>query len=217
MKKKMLFALSAVSAAMLAMPALASALPAHLDATSTFTISSGTFVIQEKEGSTMHATGFSGSGAFTNTTTGTLNMTYTGVTINGSIGCGSTAQGHSEASKTVTMTPLEFHLIMIATDRPGILITPNAATGAFLHYRCFLVEKTVTGAGIIGEIISPACGVASKTAILKIRGTDGTQEILTYTDKTYDLHTNSGATAALNVPSNWTFSFPAARTITCTH
>ncbi|HKO37919.1 MAG TPA: hypothetical protein VJU14_06090 [Solirubrobacterales bacterium] len=219
-KKMMLLALSVVSAAMLAMPALASALPAHIDATSTFSVSGGVSVLQEKEGSASNGTGIGGSGAFTNTTTGTLNLTFTGVTAGptpSGINCGSTAQGHTEASRVVTTTPLEFHLIMIATNRPGILITPNAATGVFAHFRCFLVEKTVTGTGIIGEIIAPACGVKSKTATVKFRGAGGTQELLTYTNKTYDLHTNSAPTASMDIPGNVTITFPNERSITCTH
>ncbi|HKO37916.1 MAG TPA: hypothetical protein VJU14_06075 [Solirubrobacterales bacterium] len=216
MKKLMLLALGVVSAATLAIPALASALPAHIDATSTFTVNGGASTLQEKEGAATTGTGISGSGQLTNTTTGTLNLTFTGVSAGG-ISCGSTAQGHTEASKTVTTTPLEFHLIMIATNRPGVLITPNAQTGIFAHYRCFFVEKTLTGPGIIGEIIAPACGVKSKTATVKFRGAGGTQELLTYTGKTYDLHTNSGATASIDIPGNVTVTAPAERLVSCTH
>jgi len=143
-KKAKLLGLAAVSAAMLAMPALASAQTAHIDATSTFTVTGGASTINETGGLTFSGTSIDGAGAFTSTTTGKLLMTLTGVneSVFGSK-CASTAQGHAGSSGVVTTSELTFHLIMLATNKPGILITPNAA-GIFLHYNCLGVERTVT-------------------------------------------------------------------------
>ena len=221
MKKSLLLALAAVSAALLAVPAFASAQTAHIDVAEGFTFSGGASTLNETGGLTIKGTGISGSGTFTNTTTGTATIAFTGVTesIFGTK-CGSTAQGHTESSGVVTTTELTFHLIMLATNKPGILLTPNASTGVFAHFKCLGIEKTVTGNGIIGTITAPACGVASKTATASfLKATAGHQEHKVYTGVTYDLHTNSSGnpTASMDVPGGATLNFVNARKIECTH
>jgi hypothetical protein len=221
MKKSLLLALAVVSAAMLAVPALASAQTAHIDVAENFTIAGGASTLNETGGLTLTGTGVTGSGTFTNTTTGTATLKFSGVTesIFGTK-CGSTAQGHAENTGVVTTTDLTFHLIMLATNKPGVLLTPNAETGVFAHFRCLGIEKTVTGSGIIGTITSPACGVASKTATVSIRkATNGHQEHKLYTGVTYDLHSNSSGnpTASMDFPGGVTFTFANARKVECTH
>jgi len=219
-KKTKLLTLAVVSAAMLAVPALASAQTAHIDVAENFTISGGASTLNETGGLTITGSSISGSGTFTNTTTGTLKMTTHGVTesIFGTK-CGTTP-AHAESSGTVTTTELTFHLIMLGTNKPGILLTPNGATGVFYHTKCLGIEKTMTGSGLIGTIIAPACGVASKTATVSIRkSSNGHQEHKLYTGVTYDLHTNSSGnpTASLDIPGNMTLTFANARKIECTH
>jgi hypothetical protein len=223
MKKSLLLALAVVSAAMLAVPALASAQTAHLSATSAFTVTGGASTLATTSGVTTAGTSVTGTGEFTTTTTGTLKLIFHGVTeeIFGTK-CGSTGQGHAENSGTVTTTDLTFHLIMLATNKPGILITPNAATSVFAHFKCLGIETTVTGSGILGTITAPACGVASSTATLKFRSTsNGHQEHKLYTGVNYDLHTgpNANQTASMNVPLDAKIHFAggASRTIECTH
>jgi hypothetical protein len=220
-KKTKLLALAAVSAAMLAVPALASAQTAHIDVAEPFTISGGAYTLNETGGLTITGTSISGTGTFINTTTGTMTLKTSGVTesIFGTK-CGSTAQGHTESSGVVTTTELTFHLIMLATNKPGILITPNAATGVFKHFKCLGIEKTVTGNGLIGTITSPGCGVASKTATVSIRrASAGHQEHKLYTGVNYSMHTNSSGnpTASYDIPGNATLTFANARKIECTH
>jgi len=224
MKKSLLLALAAVSAAILAVPAFASAQTAHLDslAGSNFTVTGGSSTLNETGSAVgVSGTAIDGSGTFTNTTTGTISLTFTNVT-EGVFGtkCGSTAQGHPESTGVVTTTELTFHLIMLATNKPGILITPNAATGVFAHFKCLGIEKTVTGNGIIGTIIEPACGVASTTAKIKFRKTaNGHQEHTLYTGVSYTLHTNASGNpkASMDVPGDSIIHFEAARKIECTH
>src|SRR6476659_6092888 len=220
-KKTKLLTLAVVSAAMLAVPALASAQTAHIDVAESFTISGGKSTLNETGGLTISGTSISGSGKFTNTTTGTLQLTTHGVTesIFGTK-CGSTAQGHTESSGTVTSTELTFHLIMLATNKPGILLTPNATTGVFKHFKCLGIEKTLTGNGLILTITSPACGVASKTATASLRkSSNGHQEHKVYTGVTYHMYSNSSGnpTASYDIPENVTLTFANARKIECTH
>jgi hypothetical protein len=220
-KKAKLLGLAVVSAAMLAVPAFASAQTAHIDVAENFTITGGGYTLSETGGLTVTGTSISGSGTFTNTTTGTMTLKFTGVTesIFGTK-CGSTAQGHTESSGVVTTTELTFHLIMLGTNKEGILITPNAATGVFYHTRCLGIEKTMTGSGLIGTITSPGCGVASKTATVSFRkSSNGHQEHKLYTGVTYDLHTNSSGnpTASIDIPGNVTLTFANARKTECTH
>src|SRR6476659_975763 len=213
MKKSLLLALAAVSAAILAVPALASAQTAHIDVTENFTIAGGKSTLNETGGLTISGTSISGSGNFTNTTSGTATLTLHGVTesIFGTK-CGTTP-AHAENSGTVTTTELTFHLIMLGTNKPGILLTPNATTNVFAHFKCLGIEKTVTGKGIIGTITAPACGVASKTATASFRkSSNGHHEHKLYTEETYDLHTNSSGnpTASMDVPENTTLTFANA-------
>jgi hypothetical protein len=219
-KKITLMALAAISAAMLAVPALASAQTAHLDVTSTFTVTGGAWTLATTSGTTTAGTSVSGSGTFTTTTTGTIDLTLSGFAdeIFGTK-CGSTLTGHAENSGIVTAKGLSFHLIMLATNKPGILITPSA-TEIIAKYKCLGIETALTGKGLLGTITAPACGVASTTATLKIRSSsNGHQEHKLYTGVSYDLDTgpNANQTASINVPGDMVLHFPAARKIECTH
>ncbi|HEU4687220.1 MAG TPA: hypothetical protein VFS23_02610, partial [Vicinamibacterales bacterium] len=79
MRKKMaLLALSVVSAALVALPAVATATPAHISGTEPFTIEKGaveTTVLETTTGEKIECLkGVSGSGSWHNTTTGTLTL-----------------------------------------------------------------------------------------------------------------------------------------------
>jgi hypothetical protein len=214
-KKMMLLALSVVSAALFALPAIASATPAHIDKAENFTVAGGAAaVLETTTGETITcAAGVTGSGSFENTTTGTINLKFhkcTTVVFGFKVAC--TTSG--EPSETIATTALPFHLIMIAANTPGVLITPNAS-GSFAHFACAGVNKTVEGNGVIGTITSPKCGVASKTATLSFAqgATTGLQQHTTYTGVNY--HLESGGNKASQTATG-TITFAAARTITCT-
>jgi hypothetical protein len=216
-KKAILLALAAVSAAILAVPDPSSAQTAHIDQTSTFTVTGGQWSLGETNGVTFGFPEIAGSGTFTTATTGTLNLVFDGVTepIFGFRCYGVPADNPGR----VTSTNLTFHLIMLATNKPGILITPSA-DGAFVHIKCPTYERTLTGTGIIGTITAPSCGVSSTTLTLKIRKlSTGHQEHKIYTGVSYDLHTDGAGspTASMDVPGDIVLHFPTARKIECTH
>ena len=149
-KKMMLLALSVVGAALFALPAVASATPAHISATENFTISSEKAATLEDDGGakvTCH-NGLSGNGSFENTTTGTINLTFTGCTSSG-INCNSSGQ----ESGVIVTTALPFHLVTLGSSA-GVLITPTAETNNhFATFNCTIfVKKTVTGNGVLGTI-----------------------------------------------------------------
>ena len=225
-KKMMLLALSVVSAALFALPTVASATPAHISATENFTVSPGAIQTVELETTagekySCHG-GRTGSGSWHSTTTGTMQLEYHGCTaqtVFGNLTCTTHAsEGGTPVSGTVSTTKLPFHLITIANHTPGILITPNSETNVFAHYTCGggLVQKTVTGNGLIGTITSPTCGTPSTTATMKFEQgpTTGTQKHTTHTGVNYHLESPAGTKMALVAERR--FHFAQARTITCT-
>jgi hypothetical protein len=163
-KKMMLLALAAVSAAMFALPAVASAgtwdiEPANGSSTINFTVSGGTAQLTTSGGNPVHCTSISGKGHYSSKTGGTINLTFHGCTtstIFGTVSCGS--------SGTITTTTLAFDNVHLeaAKTTPGILITSNA--GHFATFSCSIVNVTVTGNGVIGQITAPKCGETKNTA-----------------------------------------------------
>ncbi|HEU4461211.1 MAG TPA: hypothetical protein VFR75_01335 [Solirubrobacterales bacterium] len=226
-KKMMLLALSVVSAALFALPAIASATPAHISATENFTVSKGAAETAELEttgGEKVQChKGVTGSGSWHSTTTGTLTLEFhecTTASPFGNLTCTTrTTEGGTspETAGTIRTTHLEFHLITIAANSPGVLITPSAGTNHFAGFTCGggLVSRTVIGNGILGTITAPACGVASTTATLKFEqgATTGLQKHTTYTGVNY--HLESNGQKAVEVAEG-KLTFPAPKTITCT-
>lgn len=173
MKKMILLALAAVSAVVLALPAMASAMiPLHLNPTpaGSKTIDGvGSAVLSTSGGTTTTCTGFGGSASFeAGGTTGTMNLTFTG--CKESV-FGTSCNSSGAASGTIVTTSLPFHLATLAGKSPGVLVTPNAG-GAGNHFATFtcaggLVTVNVTGNGVLGTITAPACGTSSATATIK--------------------------------------------------
>jgi hypothetical protein len=220
MKKLMLGALAALCA-MLALPAFASALPAHLSENpGSFTVHGGASALSRVGGGGTNGTTTTGTGSFENTTTGTVSLVFH--EVKSSIGTNCTSAG--QPTGTVKTATLPFHLVMLATEKPGILLTPPAGGGNWAHYSCgiFIPTVQVTGNGILGTITSPSCGVKSNTATLSFKGTEGVQEHLTYTGTTYDLHSTlseGGATATSAMTAEATIKFGVGKepSIICTH
>jgi hypothetical protein len=183
--KMMLLALAAVSAALFALPAMASAAEWDIDAETANPITFKTTSGEAK----LTSNGFgafapvvcassSGEGTYTNQTTATSELTFTGC-VQGSNKCHTS--GFPEG--TITTTTLTSHNIMIdntaqvAGGTPGLLLTPNS--GHFATFTCggstYVVNGSTaagTGAGIIGDITTPKCGGAfSKTATVKFETT----------------------------------------------
>lgn len=217
-KKMILLALAAVSAAMFALPAVASATPNHLNATSTFTVHGPEGNLSTTDGKTVTCTTTTGSGNFSTTTGGSLNLIFHGcstVVLGFKVSCTSTEPAGG-TSGTIKTTTLGFDLITPDAGGNGILVTPPASA-AFAHFACAGVNFTVEGNGIIGTLLSPACNASSTTATVDFNRAAGIQhghqEHRLYTGTSYDL-TSGGSTAAMDTHA--TITFPAARTLVCT-
>jgi len=220
-KRMMLLALAAVSAAVFALPAVASATSNHINqAPIAFTVHGGAGNLSTTSGSTINCGTTTGTGNFTTTTSGTLNLTFgphcTTTVFGVSVTCTSTSP--EEPSGSISTTPLTFHLIKLDTGGNGILVTPPAG-GAFAHFNCAGVQQTVEGNGVIGTITAPGCGVLSKTATIDFNRksgiTHGHQEHTVWTGKTYDL-TKEGSTAAMDTHATITYAGGASRSLVCT-
>jgi hypothetical protein len=174
--KMMLLALAVVSAAVFALPAMASAAEWDIDSESgalpTFTSSGGVAKLTANGFGAflpIECTTNKGSGKYTTQTTGTVEFTFEGC-HQGEPKCTTAGQ----ASGVITTTEMVFHNIMIdntaqvAGGTPGLLITPNAAH--FATFVCNGGTYTVGGNGIIGDISSPKCGGAfSKTSTVSFQ------------------------------------------------
>jgi hypothetical protein len=226
--KFMVLALAAVSAAMFALPAAASAGSWHLEEEGTgagpaITITGGASTLSTV-GSflTAKGTGLSGKATFNagSTTTGTISATsngiaggllFTGVT---SFGFPCHSVGQVVNSGNVLTTPLAFHLEKIDTETPGILITPNgggAEPKHFATFTCVGITETVRGNGVLGDITNKCSESTEKgTADFQTTGVSGQQKYkqVTTTGETFDLEANKegGAfgTAAMEITATLT-------------
>ncbi|HKO37140.1 MAG TPA: hypothetical protein VJU14_02090 [Solirubrobacterales bacterium] len=228
-KKMMLLALSAISAAMLAVPAFASALPAHLSVNpGNFTIHGGASTLSRVGGGGTTGTTTTGTGKFENTTTGTVTLTFHGVKDPFGGSCNSTGQ----AAGTVATTTLPFHLVMLGTHKPGLLIT-SAAGNHFVTYNCLFIGSVAVsgnpagegegnpagqGEGVLGEITSPTCGTAASEAKVKFTGANGIQTPTAYTGGNYTLRSsiNGGTPVQSAMNAEATIKFGVNPTLICT-
>jgi len=209
-KKMMLLALSAVCAALFALPAVASANPpAHLEGLkdTSFTVHAGPGSLSTTGGETVTCTTTTGGGKLETTTTGSLSLIFHGCkakTPFGELTC--TTSGQS--SGTIATTALSFHLISGATStaRPFILVTPNAATATYAHFVCGgFVNKTVEGTGLLGTITAPGCDTAASKATVDFNALGhGLKQHTTITGTTYTF-TSNGTTAAMDTTPTITF------------
>jgi hypothetical protein len=234
MKRLMLGALATLCA-MLALPALASATPAHISPApeAPFSIHGGASELSRVAGGGLTATTTTGTGAFENTTTGRISLMFHGMKSSIGTNCESAGQ----PTGTVTTTELTFHLVMLAANAPGILITGNQTTTGvktadegpwghhFVDYTCgiFIPTIQVRGNGILGTFTAPACGAASSTAKIKFEPTvkgNGVQKHSSYTGTNYDLESSIGegaySTTAREAELTITFGGGATPTLICT-
>jgi len=223
-KKLMLLALAAVSAAIFALPSVASAAFAHISSTGNFTLANegNTTLTEHGKTTKVTCTSATGTGAFTTTTEGSLTISFHGCTENvfGSE-CTGNAGGVHESKGTITTTSLKFHLIEIENNVPGVLLTAN--NGHFATFTCAggLVSKVVGGNGIVGQITS-TCGVSNTTHTIDfetVANTVGSTQKYTQTTTTgniFDLTSNATTTASQVGSGNITFSDGTARSIVCT-
>lgn len=178
----MLLGLAAVSAAVLALPSVASAelTSLHLSPTpkgAQPVDSNGIARLSTTNGTTVSCAGFSGSATFEgNGTTGTLSLTFGG-DCTGPFGSTCTNEG---AADSIVTTTLPFHLVTLPPAKagdpnvPGVLVTPGA-NEHFATFTCtvlgFPVVTEVKGNGVIGTITAPSCGGVDDEATLKFEAT----------------------------------------------
>jgi hypothetical protein len=174
-RKILLSALAAVSAAVLVVPATASAyIPLHLEPMAANTLVPVTTpagapapflsALNTNGGatSTVICNSVTGNATFdAGGTTGTLNLTFGGSCNTGGVSCRSTAP--NEPAGNIQTTTLPFELVTLPGKLPGVLVTPNA-DGSFAHILCAIVAFTVTGNGVIGTIENVKCDETKATA-----------------------------------------------------
>lgn len=210
-KKMMLFALSVVSAALFALPAVASATPAHIEG-----LADSAFTVHAKEGSlstTSNETVFcattTGSGELETSTTGSLNLEFHGCkakTIFGDITCTT----HPSSSGTILAKGLTFHLFSPGKsgEKGTILVTQNDETKEYASFTCGGLNKTVEGTGLVGTVLAPDCDTESETATLDFNATaHGVKSHATITGTTYTF-TSNGTTAAMDTTATVSFNEP---------
>lgn len=229
-KKMLLLALAVVSAAMFALPAVASAGTWEVSSIEKFTTHSGTTILTQdpisagEEVTEVTCTTSTGTGKYTTKTTGEeLTLTFTGCTapsIFGPVNCTTSGQ----ASGTIKTTDLKFDNIMIESTvqlpplgLAGILITSNA--GHFASFTCGgIIPVEVKGNGIVGEI-ERNCGSSSTTAGLNfVSSATGTQKYMQITTAgtKFDLTgTSSGTTRTASMDGTGTVTFAKSQTILC--
>lgn len=224
-KKIMLLALAVVSAALFAMPAIASAHENHVTGATgkTFKGAGGAGSLVAEGEPTINSVSVGASGEFTSETTGkvTLEFKESAATILGvKLSCHSAG-----AAAGIIVTTNVYHLITVeekepTKGKPAILITgpfPTIICGSGLSERKFQVG----GNGVIGTITTPACGASSKSMTLKFAAAGATQEHILYTGTKYDLTNQTepeGATVTAGINGEATVSFDdgVARTFVCT-
>lgn len=169
-KKIMLLALAAVSAAVLAVPSMASALtPLHLNPTpevKTEGVHGGTSVLSTTSGLsvTCDTVTTKGSSVTFNAggTTGTMQLLFGGDCRSAGFTCTSSGQTSGE----ITTTVLPFDLATVGTTspgEPGVLVTP-AAEEHFASFSCVGLNFVVKGNGVIGTFEELSCGGETATA-----------------------------------------------------
>jgi hypothetical protein len=221
-KKMMLLALAV--AALFALPSAASAQEIHISGVTSFTGKGSASSLVVTDEPKISCTSTSASGGFNagSTTTGTVNLTYTGCTaeflgIKGK--CSSS--GHTVESETITSSGT-FHLIttLLATAKPAIMVTPVTTTIICLGFS----RIELTGNGLIGTITSPTCGSSSKTIGVSFEAEGPFQKHREYTGKGYDLSADTensegvttGAYGTVALSATTTLESATAGTLECT-
>lgn len=219
--KMMMLALVAVSAAMFALPAVASAGSPKIDAAKyplSFTSAGGTSELRSATGDVVHCTSNHGKGSYATSTTGTIELTFTGCQA-----FGGECHSAGQPSGTITTGTSEFHNVYLTSGitTPGVLVTPPTG-GVFTTFECFFgfAHIVVTGNGIIGHLEAPKCGAKSKTGTLKFGATGSSQTYKqsTATGTIYNLKSSkNGASPPAEAAevAEGTVTFAEEVTLTC--
>jgi hypothetical protein len=194
-KKIMVLALAVVSAAFVALPAMASATEIHYEPSEAFNISGVGGELRAEGEPTITCTTTSGSGKPTagSTTTGESTLDFTGCHT-AVFGFTASCKSEGAAVAGTIATSGTYHLItwnettgVIDPTKPAVLLTTNT-----VKIVCAGISTIVTHGDVIGTITSPACGGSSKELKLSFQATGTTQTHELYTGKAYDLIATTG-------------------------
>jgi hypothetical protein len=218
-KKMMALALAVVSAALFAMPAVASAENWHLDTTTTFSVSGAGGTLTSTAGLTITCTGTSGAGTFSTTTEGTVSLLFSGCKEGFGLPC-TTAGQASGVIKTTT----KFDAVLVGPVNPAFLYTPDLSSEPTpglkedFNFVCLGLTVKVFGKGVIGTISAPACGASSTTmTVVFASSAAGVQADQTWTGGSYDMFSNlTSSHPTTSRDGTVTTTFPAARFMNCT-
>jgi hypothetical protein len=160
-KKIMLLALAVVSAALFALPAVASAGEWKMDcpkaeATCAFNTAGGHAELRAVEEPTITCTNNTGSGTATNEgTTGTFSITFTGCKALGFFSCNTSGA----ASGTIKLASSVSHNVYLEDNKTklGLLVTPATTT-----LICSGISSLNVSGAVIGEL-TQGCNVTSST------------------------------------------------------
>jgi hypothetical protein len=217
MKKAFILALAAASVMMFALPAVSSAKSWVMDWDNhaqplTFTVGTVTAPkLKTHTGDVVECTTVTGTGAYTTTTTGNLQLTFHGCKDEGT---GVTCTTTGQPAGTIQTTNLTFHNVYSnhgGKEGPAVLITPNA--GHFASFGCtvfgFGVHVKVGGTGIIGTV--EQCGTGNAAApnrafgLLFTAAAPGTQtHTTTVNTGSYDLNSSRNGAAPVTASQEGT-------------
>lgn len=182
--KTMLLAVMAAAAlAFAALPALASAAEVDFPGAGHFTVSGGKTKLVA--GTNVECESVTGTGEFSTTTTGTVQLLFHECTAAGTP-CWSPDQ--EEEGGTISTRVLPFHIVEV-NGAPAVLITPGAE-GTFATFFCVfgLVHVHVVGNGVIGTITAPAPNTLSPSFTMSFTATGASQNHKTIDGSTTEYH-----------------------------
>jgi opacity protein-like surface antigen len=210
-KKMMLLALAAVSAAMFALPAVASAAPTIDPAGTSFTGTFGTSTLGAEGEPTItclgenHVTGKFNTGSGT---AGTISLDYTNchiIVLGFTIACKTAG---APLSNTIALNSVPFSTTYPTAGKPGITIGPVNVTVS-----CGSTTPLVITGSVTGTITAPECGKSSETAKLVFKATNNIQE---HGASQLSAETEeSGVKKKAGLNTEATIKFPQVSTLTC--
>jgi hypothetical protein len=200
-------------AAMLLLPAAASAQEVHVTGLASFSGSGGAGTLQASGEPTISCTALSVSGSFDSgsTTTGKFTLDFTGCSAE-FFGIKANCNTSGAASGTIASSGT-FHLITV-NSKPGALATPVSTTVV-----CSGFSNTTVAGNFIATVTSPACGASSKSLGVVAKSSGATQEHKSYTGVNYNLTAQTGSGSKVEAGINTgtvTLNASTSGTLECT-
>jgi len=194
-------------AAVLALPASASAQETHVTGITSFTGHAPTSTLSGSGEPKITATTTTISGSFDSgsSTTGKMTLDFTGATAE-FLGIKGNCNTAGAASGTIAMSGA-FHIITV-NNRPGLLLTPANTT-----IICIGFSRLEIAGNVIGTITSPGCKGSSNNLVVSFESVGTTQNHIEYTAVKYDLVGHTENSAGETTGSVFTVGFNATMTV----